>query len=217
MSCRLRNREQARRLTPEAEASFVYIHGRLSSPRWHHPPFITGVGVGPCHLLSSLSTRPQRREEEPRRGGRGGSRRKCILVKLKQHVRRCCLLPHQICHVFKHHKLFEHPTLRSGLSDRWGGGGGCSLVYSSSSHAVSCLTVNLIKGGETIWFVRWNPGGVAHSTSLLSSTLHICLCGGLHLVHSEPSRRAHPSTTLPPPPHQYSPTPAKCWEQLVLH
>lgn len=51
----------------------VCTHGCLSNLRWHHPPFITSGGAGPCHLLSSLSTRPQRREEEQKREGeRGG-------------------------------------------------------------------------------------------------------------------------------------------------
>lgn len=47
----------------------VRTHWCLSTLRWHHSPFITGRGVGPCHLLSSLSTRPQRRKEEQRREG----------------------------------------------------------------------------------------------------------------------------------------------------
>lgn len=59
--------------TPKSEADprsgslCVCMHGCLSNLRWHHPPFITSRGVGPCHLLSSLSTRPQRRKEEQKR------------------------------------------------------------------------------------------------------------------------------------------------------
>lgn len=93
----------------------VCTHGCLSNLRWHHPPFITGGGVGPCHLLSSLSTRPQRREEEQRRGGRESRRQtgrhRYSLVKLKQYVRHCRLLPHQIWHVFFVRRAFMKPAI----------------------------------------------------------------------------------------------------------
>lgn len=94
----------------------VCTHWCLSNLRWHHSPFITGGGVEPCHLLSSLSTRPQRRKEEQRREGEEESRRRTSrhrysLVELKHYVRHCRLLPHQIWHMFFVRRAFIKPTL----------------------------------------------------------------------------------------------------------
>ena len=105
MSCGLQNQKQACSFDPRGSGFLcVCTHECLSNLRWHHTPFITGRGVGPCHLLSSLLSRPQRREEEQgREGGKAGGepgRRRYSLVKLKQCVRHWRLLSHQIRHMF---------------------------------------------------------------------------------------------------------------------
>lgn len=62
---------------------------------------------------------------------------------------------------------------------------------------ISCLIVNLMKGGGgEVLFVMWNPDCVVHSTSLLSSSIHICLCGRLNLVQTA-SGAEQPCLSLP--------------------
>lgn len=180
----------------------VCTHGCLSNLRWHHPPFITGGGVGPCHLLSSLSTRPQRREEEQRRGGRESRRQtgrhRYSLVKLKQYVRHCRLLPHQIWHMFLSSELFwSQQFVSATILQRASLWNASSLKRSRQEVCtISCLIVNLMKGGKKVLFVMWNPGCVVHSTSLLSSSIHICLCGRLNLVQTA-SGAEQPCLSLP--------------------
>lgn len=171
MSCRLWNERQ---LDPRDRGFLcARTHGRLSNLRWHHPPFISGRRVGPCHLLSSFSSQPQRREERQRkekanrqthvRPGFTETVCQTLLIVAPPPTRSDTILSHQA-------KNFYHlPERRPVFS--------CSFLGKLRPSAVLVFFIFFIVPGGGGSFVKCIPDCVAHSTSLLSSSIYMCLCG----------------------------------------
>lgn len=196
----------------------VCTHGCLSNPRWHHPPFITGRGVGPCHLLSSLSTRPQRRKEEQEREGDreagGKHRHRYGLVKLKHYVRHGRLLSHPIWHMFLSNELLSSQQFVSATILQGDSLLNTSILKRSLQDVctISCLIVNLMKGGKSFicnvepWLCR------AQHLSALIQYSYLFMWQAESCTNSEWSW-----TALPLPPiniHQRQPNAGNSWSYI---
>lgn len=176
MSCRLWNERQ---FDPRDRGSLcARTHGRLSNLRWHHPPFISGRRVGPCHLLSSFSSQPQRREEKANRQTHvrpGFNETVCqtLLIVAPPHPTRSdTILSHQA------KNFYYLPERLQSLR-----------VFFLGSYVHQLFFFFFNAGGE-VSFVECSPDCVAHSTSLLSSSIYMCLCGRLNHVQTARQSRA---------------------------
>lgn len=159
MSCRLNNRSrpaaQPQRLgLPLCTHERVPVKPKMTSSSIHHWQRGRALpsAVQPLHRASE----EEGGAEEGREGKQEAKQQtKSILDKLKQYVRSCRLLPHQIWHMFLSRELLWSQLFVSATILQSG-----SLLNASSPNSslqdactISCLIVNLMKGGEKKFYL----------------------------------------------------------------